>query len=123
METVATLNPRDVGVGFQLALLYYRNDQKEDAIKLLESVVALSPNYSNAHWYLATMYDERGDIDKAIAEMEKVLELNADNQQVVDKLAELRLKKSQPPVAGQTGELPPPVTQPLENAGQPAVGQ
>ncbi|MFC1638827.1 tetratricopeptide repeat protein [Patescibacteria group bacterium] len=136
MENVVRLNPTDVGVGFQLALLYYRSDRKDDAISLMESVVRLSPTYANARWYLSAMYDERGEKDKAIAQLEKVLETNPGNELIQRRLDQLKGIGEPPegeegavPPEGEEGavppegELPPPVEQPTENAGQPAVGQ
>ncbi|MEA3249573.1 MAG: tetratricopeptide repeat protein [Patescibacteria group bacterium] len=120
MEGVVTLNPRDVGVGFQLALLYFRNDQKDEAVALMESVVRLQPNFSNARWYLAAMYDEEGDIDKAIAEIEKVMELNPGDELVAKKIEELKTKKAGGPVESEEGEgddLP----EPVEDSGAPSV--
>ena len=59
MEEVVRLNNRDIGVGFQLSLMYYRDEGKDAAIALLESVVRLQPQYANARWYLAAMYEEK----------------------------------------------------------------
>ncbi|HCC22025.1 hypothetical protein A2480_04655 [Candidatus Uhrbacteria bacterium RIFOXYC2_FULL_47_19] len=109
MESVARDNPKDVGVGFQLALLYYRNDQKEAAIKLLESVIKLTSNFSNARWYLAAMYEERGELAKAISEIEIVQSFNPDNQQVAAKLVSLRDELKAGTAGDEGGELPPPV--------------
>ncbi len=117
MENAIQLDNQDVGAGFQLALLYYRDGRKDQAISLLESVIALSPNYSNARWYLAAMYEEKGttaDLDKAIAQIEKVKELNPDNQMVAQKLDDLKKKKT-------SVGLPQPVEQPVTNVNEPGV--
>ena len=100
--------------------MYYRDDRKNDAIGLLEAVVTLSPNYSNARWYLAAMYEEKGNLDKAIEQIEKVKELNPDNTLVTQKLDELQKKKSPPPATPE-GQLPPPVEQPVNNPNEPGV--
>lgn len=108
LEAVATLSPQDVGIGFQLALLYFQNERKDDAIRLMESVVRLSPKYSNALWYLAAMYEDKGDFDKAIEMVTRVRELNPEEDMVAQKLAELAGKAVQPPEEGEE-VLPEPV--------------
>lgn len=123
MERVLLYNNQDVGVGFQLAMLYYRDDRKDDAVKLLEAVVKVAPNYSNARWYLAAMYEEKGDaenLDKAITQVEKVAELNKDNEDIAKKLEDLKAKKANPAAAA-TAELPAPVEQPVQNPNEPGV--
>ena len=122
LETVLGYSPKDVGVGFQLALLYYRDDRKDDGISLLEGVIRLSPDYSNALWYLSSMYEERGDLEKAIVHLKKVSELNPDNAAVVQKLASLEATLSGDAPSDEGGEaLPAPVEQPTEDQGQPNI--
>jgi tetratricopeptide (TPR) repeat protein len=94
LESVRNYNPNDLGVGFQLAILYYQNEQKDLAIAELERIIGLNAEYSNARWYLAAMYEEKGDLDKAIAQVEKIVELNPDNQDVKERLEALKAKKS-----------------------------
>lgn len=124
MEEVVSLDPRDVGVGFQLSLMYYRDDRKDEARRLMASVVSLSPDFSNARWYLAAMLEEAGDLDGAIEQVKKVEELNPGNELVERKLEELNQKKAAP-VATEIGPdgqpLPPPVDQPTQNQNQPEV--
>jgi cytochrome c-type biogenesis protein CcmH/NrfG len=96
------VNNKDVGVGFQLAILYYRDAQKSKAMNLLEQIVALQPDYTNARWYLAALYEEAGRYDDAIAQVQQVQKLNPDNQTVVQRLTELqrlRAAKAKPVVA------------------------
>ena len=52
----------------------------------------LSPNFSNARWYLALIYEERRDLPNAIEQLEKILSLeeNKGNQIVTTKLSELK---------------------------------
>jgi len=123
METVVSIDPQDVGVGFQLSLLYYRNDQKEAALRLMQSVVQLAPNYSNARWYLAAMYDEIDETDMAIAQLEKVLELNPGSELIMQKLAELKGEAPAEGAAPDGEDLPPPIAGDIVDEGQPAIGQ
>lgn len=123
MEQVLSYSPQDVGVGFQLALLYYRDGRKDEAMGLMESVVKLSPDYSNALWYLASMHEEKGNLDRAIELLKKVVSLNRDNQLIAQKLADLEAKKAAPPegtVLGPDG-LPVPVEQAVTDPNAPGV--
>ncbi len=92
LESVAQYNPTDVGVSFQLGQLYLRRAQGDDldrSRQAFEHTVALAPTYSNARWFLATIYEQQGDIREAIAQVEKVNELNPGNPLVQNRLQKL----------------------------------
>jgi tetratricopeptide (TPR) repeat protein len=91
LETYKLIRPNDPGLAFELALLRYRLDQKQEAFDELQRAVALFPDYSNARWYLALIYEEFDMLDNAIAELERVLELNPGHQVVIQKLNQLRV--------------------------------
>ncbi|MDD4995153.1 MAG: tetratricopeptide repeat protein [Patescibacteria group bacterium] len=98
MEQVAAANTDDVGVAFQLGMLYLRNNDNDKARNALEYAVKLVPSYSNARWFLATVYENLKDIPKAIEQVEKVLELNPDNATIKQRLDNLKqYGTSQPP--------------------------
>ncbi|MBA7650737.1 Cell division coordinator CpoB [subsurface metagenome] len=90
MEDLAGTYPLVPEVLFQLGRLYFNNNQIEEAITQFKRVLILSPNHSNAHYSLALTYLAQGEKDLAIQEFEKVLELNPGNQDVIDKLEQLR---------------------------------
>ncbi|MDQ7815340.1 MAG: tetratricopeptide repeat protein [Patescibacteria group bacterium] len=99
MLAVLKTNNRDIGVGFQLGILYYRDGQKDQARDIFEQIVALEPNYSNARWYLSVLYEEEGRYDDAIAQVQEVQKLNAGNQTVeqrLDSLMKARDAKAKP---------------------------
>ncbi len=92
LESVARYNPQDVGVAFQLGQLYLRRDIKGDserAKNAFEYAISLAPSYSNARWFLASIYEQQGDVKAAIEQIEKVLELNPGNQLVKTRLDRL----------------------------------
>ncbi|TAK04253.1 hypothetical protein EPO34_03870 [Patescibacteria group bacterium] len=96
MESVSQYNPLDVGVFFQLGMLYLRRGSEGDqdrAEKAFLSAIALSPSYSNARWFLASIYEQKRDLPKAIEQVGKVLEYNPDNQLVKAKLDRLKAGK------------------------------
>lgn len=93
MESVRKYNPTDVGVAFQLGMLYLRRDAKGDlalAQNEFERAVELTPSYSNARWFLATIYEKQGNVAGAIEQVEKVLEYNPGNEIVNQRLERLK---------------------------------
>lgn len=94
LESVRDLNPNDLGVGFQLAILYWQNSQKDEALTELQRLIRIEPRYSNARWYLAAMLEDRGDIDGAIAQIQEVKKENPDNTDIQKRLDDLMAKKN-----------------------------
>ncbi|HBR80726.1 MAG: hypothetical protein UX09_C0049G0002 [Candidatus Uhrbacteria bacterium GW2011_GWE2_45_35] len=93
MENIVNYNSQDIGAGFELGVLYLRRGLSHDldaAENILTQVVTLLPSYSNAHWYLGYVYEQKHDYEAAIAEIEKVLELNPDNEIVKIHLESLK---------------------------------
>ena len=93
MESVALYNPEDVGVAFQLGQLYLRRagtGDVERAKHAFEYAIVLTPTYSNARWFLASIYEQEGNLDGAIEQIKKVLELNPENALVQSRLERLK---------------------------------
>jgi tetratricopeptide (TPR) repeat protein len=93
LETVRNASPLDIGVGFQLSLLYIRDKNFGAAQKELERIIGLRENYSNARWFLSSVYEQQGNIKSAIEQVEKVLALNPDNKAVSERLDALKSGK------------------------------
>lgn len=108
LETVRNANPNDLGVGFQLAILYYQNKQTDKAIAELRRLIGLEAQYSNARWYLAAMLEEKGDLDDAIGQITEVLKANPGNADVQKRLDDLMAKKAGATTSTEEG-LPEPV--------------
>ena len=72
-------------------LLYNRGTKKDkaDAEKLWLEVVRLQPNYSNALYSLALLYENKNDKQKALEYYYKVKDLNPGNKDVVEKIKSL----------------------------------
>ena len=100
---IAQFNPDDVGSLFQLGFLYYKNGQFSESRIVLERAVGISPNYSNARYFLGLIYDRQGDRDSAIIQFVQIENLNPDNAEVKQILANLRAKKE-----ALFGIVPPP---------------
>jgi len=82
--------PQDPALRYEVGLLLFGNDRKEEAARELEAAVKLAPNFSNARWYLAQIYEEAGNTTGAIEQIQKVIELNPENQQAKDRLSALQ---------------------------------
>lgn len=109
MAALRNYSPLNVGLGFQLSMLYIQLKNYDLAQKELERIVNLAPNYSNARWFLASMYEISGDLDKAIDQVNEVAKTNPDNQLVKNRLEKLQ--------AGQlTTKIPTPVEEGEESA-------
>lgn len=89
-EKLRASNPKDPSIAFQTGLLYYRNNQKDKAFNAWQQAVLLFPNYSNARWYLSLVYEERGDLNSALRQVEEIEKFNTDNELVRQRLAQLR---------------------------------
>lgn len=86
--------PFDIGVAFQLGLLYYQNNSLDQARAEFERAVSINPNYSNARYFLGLVYDKQGNKTKAIEQFQNVLALNPDNQEIKTILDNLQKGKS-----------------------------
>lgn len=100
LEKIMPFNSNQPGLAFELGLLYYRAGKKDKAFNELQRAVLLSPDFANARWYLAMIYEERQDLAAAIEQLEKILgtEVNKNNNVVITKLEQLKNgKKTIPP--------------------------
>lgn len=107
--------PFDIGIAFQLGLLYYQNGDLDRAKAEFERAVALNANYSNARYFLGLIHDRNGDYDAAIAEFELVRALNPANEEVKRILSNLRVGRkalegivppAEPPETRRTAPVP-----------------
>lgn len=106
LELIRLTNPLDANVALQLGLLYYRDNQKDKSFDEFQRAIALFSDFSNARWYLALLYEERGNIESALGELYKIKELNPDNQVLQDKIDELEAGKRSIPPQRVTGVEP-----------------
>ncbi|MFA5945741.1 MAG: tetratricopeptide repeat protein [Patescibacteria group bacterium] len=104
MEVVRATNPKDVGVSVQLSLLYLRQGKNDLAQAELERALTIAPTFANAHWYLSTIYADKGLIDKAIAELEEIKKTNPDDTAVQQQLEKLKSGNTV-----KTPEIPAPI--------------
>ncbi len=107
MEELQKSYPEDVGVTFQLGLLYLKQGKSDLAKVEFEHALSIAPNYSNALWFLAAISEEEGNFDEALQLLEKVEELNPENQLVKQRLERVREGKA-------AAEIPEPLDESTE---------
>jgi len=90
MEIEIQLVPKDAGVAFELGVLYYRAEQYTKAKGAFIRAIVLDDNYSNARYFLGLLYDREGDKESAIDQFDRILQLNPDNEQIKQILANLK---------------------------------
>ena len=113
LDDTAKVAPNDVGLAFQLGVIYYQKNQFNKAQYHLERAKALNSDYANARYMLGLVYDKQGQENKAIEEFTKVLELNPDNDQVKKILDNLNdgepaltgIQTTQPPIQENPSEI------------------
>lgn len=106
LELTKSANPLDANIGLQLGLLYYRDNQKDRSFNEFQRAITIFSDFSNARWYLALLYEERGRIDNALEELRKIEKLNPDNQVLRNKIEELEKGKRSIPPEKVTGFKP-----------------
>jgi len=89
LEEIKNIFPQDIGISFQLGMLYWRKEKLEEAQREFEEVIRLDSDYSNARYMLGLVYDKRGEKEKAKEQFEKVARLNPENQEVIKILENL----------------------------------
>lgn len=113
-ETAKLIAPNDIGILFQLGMLYYRNGNPASARNAFESAIVLNPSYANARYFLGLVYAQEKMTQEAIAQFEIILALNPGNAEVEKILKNLRANK--PALSA----ISPPATAP-EKRNEPPI--
>jgi tetratricopeptide (TPR) repeat protein len=79
------------------ALTHESEGRLHEAALACEGVLVLDPANTSAHSLLGLIYEKQGDLQKAVAEYEKVVALNPDSAADRAKLEELRRRLHLPP--------------------------
>jgi tetratricopeptide (TPR) repeat protein len=76
--------PRHLEGHYNLASLYYDNGNFRLALLHYEAAVLIEPAFSRAHYNLALVYHKLNDWDKALAALQKYLELEPDDPEMIE---------------------------------------
>jgi len=82
--------PFNRDIKYQLGRLYFNQEETDLAISYFIETIQIDPNYSNAYFSLGMAYDRNEEPEIAIAIFRKVLELNPDNQEIIQKIEDLK---------------------------------
>jgi tetratricopeptide (TPR) repeat protein len=99
LDAVRQYNPLDVGVAFQMGQLAMRMEKYDRARLEFEHAIKLSPEFANARWFLASVYEIDGDADAAIEQIGEILKLQPNNEVArarLERLEEGKIKLSLP---------------------------
>lgn len=88
-EKAVQENP-DATAHFNLGSAYYAAHNLDGALKELQEAVALQPELYHAHYYLGAIWKTKGDLAKARAEFDKVL--NGGAQTMLKSQATIQIK-------------------------------
>lgn len=72
-----TEKPGDWKLRFRVAFAYYFNGQKKDALREFEHVLKIDPYNVWAYGYMALIYGEMGEVDKAIKVTKQGLKIDS----------------------------------------------
>ncbi|TSD04661.1 MAG: hypothetical protein Greene071436_93 [Parcubacteria group bacterium Greene0714_36] len=113
MENAKAAAPSDIGVAFQLGLLYYQKQNFDRAQLEFERAVTINENYANARYFLGLIYDKKKDKARALGEFERIAATNPDNQEVLRVIANLKEGK------GALDGIVPPAVPPQQRSEVP----
>ena len=113
-ETKLISSPDDVGLAFQLGVLYWQRRELTKAQAEMEQAIEINPNYSNARYILGLVHDAKGDKAAAKLEFTEVERLNPDNEEIQKILLNLEnglpalegIDVSGPPIQDAPPEIP-----------------
>ncbi len=93
------LDPTNPNLRIVLGGVFYSQKNYDDAIRLFQQSADLKPDLANAHYNLASAYRQKGDLEKAVAELQNVVQLvdksTSDYDKATQELADLQ--KQLPP--------------------------
>lgn len=116
------LFPNAPGIAFRLGLLYYKNDQLENAKNEFRAAVTLDKNYANARYFLGLVLDKQGDKTGALKQFELVAKNNPDNEDLKKVIANVGSGKDALDGLGQEGTQAPIEPEPVQGVeGQPEI--
>jgi len=90
LEHLKEFDFNNENVYYDLGRAYFELKNYKEAEKNFKTAVQIFPNFSNALYSLATIYEEEGKVDASKAYYKKVLKLNPVNVELIRKIKELK---------------------------------
>src|SRR3989339_679023 len=112
-DSITKNREKDIGVLFQLGLLYYQAQRLDEARAAFEQAIKANRNYANARYFLGLIYYMQGNPDASREQFKKIAELNPNNGEV--RLILANLSQGKPPLDG----ISPPGPQPVKRKNFP----
>ncbi len=94
VENAKLAAPFDIGVAFQLGLLYYQKGNMDRAQQEFERAISMNEQYANARYFLGLIHDRKKDPTRALEEFKRIAATNPDNQEVQRIIANLKAGKA-----------------------------
>jgi tetratricopeptide (TPR) repeat protein len=87
---IISLEPNNPARHYQLGVLHSASGNLDASIAAFEQAIALDVNYANARYFLALAYAQKGKRDGALEQLQKVLDLNPGNTDVISLMDRIR---------------------------------
>lgn len=116
LENVLKINNKDLGVAFELSILYYRNNQKKESFELMRQVTVIDPTNANAHWYYSAMLEEQGSYQEALNQIKPLNIQYPGNAAIQQRMSALTAAVSAS-LKPATRTLPEPITEEIRSQG------
>ncbi|MFA6525233.1 MAG: tetratricopeptide repeat protein [Patescibacteria group bacterium] len=85
-----SLNPYNLALREELGKDLIDLNELDKAKEQFQIIISLQPDHANAHFWLAVVYEAKGEKENAISELEKVLATNPDNEMILNKISTLK---------------------------------
>jgi Tfp pilus assembly protein PilF len=94
LQNASKVEPKNIDVYKSLGIVYLRQKKFKDAENTYRLILDLSPSDSEAHFYLANVYDELKNRGQTIVELKKAIELRPDYAEALNYLGYLYVEEN-----------------------------
>ncbi len=86
------LSPTDPKLFYTQAIIELSNGNNETGLQLIEKTLELKPNYEKARWKASELYENNGEIEKAIEQLQYIIDyISPGNEEAKNKIAKLEM--------------------------------
>jgi len=104
LKDALNLKPNYIAARFQLAMVYWRENNMDKAKREFQNTVAINPKHADARYFLGLIHDQQGNKEKAIAQFKEIASLSERNKKQMNKIIE-RINAGEPAL-GEEIQLP-----------------